>query len=204
MRIPIDLTGQKFGKLTVIKRDFSRKKRAYWICQCECGNTTTVASCDLRSGHTQSCGCKCFESHNAKHKMKHTRIYNIWCWMRKRCNNQKEKCYKYYGGEGKTVCHEWDEFLPFYQWAIENGYNDKLSIDRIDINKGYSPDNCRWATPTEQNRNRRNTVMIKNGDKFESLPKLCEELNFSYTKALQRTQKLRKDGIPLEIGNVFY
>ena len=118
MRIPINLIGQKFGKLTVIERDYSRKRRAYWICKCECGNTTVVASCDLRSGHTQSCGCKCFESHNAKHKMKHTRIYNIWCWMRRRCNDPKSKAYKYYGAEGKTVCHEWDEFLPFYHWAI--------------------------------------------------------------------------------------
>ena len=204
MRIPIDLTGQKFGKLTVITRDESRKGRAYWICKCECGNTTVVPSCDLRSGHTQSCGCKWFESHNAKHKMKHTRIYSIWCGMRKRCYDPKDKVYQRYGAEGITVCHEWNNFLTFYQWSIENGYTDELTIDRIDNKKGYSPDNCRWSTHTEQNRNRCNTVMVHNNGKLEPLPKLCEDLNFPYRKACQRAYRLRKKGIELDISNIFY
>ena len=204
MRIPIDLTGQKFGKLTVITRDFSHKRRAYWICKCDCGNTTIVPSCDLRNGHTQSCGCKKFESHNSKHGMKHTRIYEIWCGIRRRCNDPKDKAYKRYGAKGITVCQEWDEFLTFYHWATKNGYTDELTIDRIDNNKGYSPDNCRWATHTEQNRNRSNTVMVKNGDKFESLSKLCDDFNFPYKKASQRAYRLKKKGINLELSDIFY
>lgn len=102
-------------------------------------------------------------SGKSKHGLSHNRIYKCWVDMKSRCCNQRHKWYPSYGGRGITICDEWMEFIPFYNWAIEHGYSDDLTIDRIDNNKGYSPDNCRWATPKQQVRNRRHIVVSKTG-----------------------------------------
>jgi hypothetical protein len=157
------LEGKQFGKLTVIKRSGSDAtgKNTIWECKCECGNTTFVPTCHLTSKHTQSCGCLKKETVNDGqfkkiHGQSHTRLYNIWGGMKDRCSNPKNKRYNIYGGKGVYVCEEWKiSFKAFYEWAIANGYRDNLTIDRINSDGNYEPSNCRWATYSEQNKNRK-------------------------------------------------
>ena len=163
----IDLTGKKFGRLTVLRRAESINKRTLWLCRCECGNKVVVEAYNLKTGHTQSCGClqrEATSEANKTHGKTHSRLYRIWICMQNRCYRRSYHAYKHYGGRGITVCDEWlHNFQTFYDWAMTNGYRDDLSIDRIDTNKGYSPDNCRWTTMAEQNKNKR----AKNGYKIK-------------------------------------
>lgn len=163
----IDLTGQKFGSLTVIEKCGTDKthKNAMWLCRCDCGGKTKTTTSHLKSGHTQSCGCLKLERFvnggiktrfKPKHNLCKTRLYRIWAGMKSRCYNPKNHKYYLYGARGINICSEWlHDFKSFYDWALLNGYKDDLTIDRINNDKGYYPNNCRWATIAEQNRNRR-------------------------------------------------
>lgn len=162
----IDLTGQRFGKLTVVERAENTKEgKAKWLCRCECGKTTTVTRSNLRSGQTTSCGCFLKETIE-KHGMNNTRLYRIWKGIKARCYNPHGETYKNYGGRGIAMCDEWrEDFTAFYEWAMSNGYSDDLTIDRIDVNGNYEPNNCRWATRKEQvNNTRRNHSITYNGE----------------------------------------
>lgn len=131
-----------------------------WLCKCECGNETIVYGSHLRNGDTLSCGC-IMKNTKRTHSQSNTRLYRIWLHVKNRCNNPNFDHYKCYGGRGITYCKEWNNFEPFMEWALSNGYKDNLTIDRIDVNGNYCPENCRWITGKEQHKNTRKTIIIE-------------------------------------------
>ena len=159
--------GNRYGKLTVVAYDHSNNG-AYWLCQCDCGMTTVVCGASLRRGHTKSCGCEAYKTqfikkHGESHDNK-TRLYDIWVHMRNRCNNTHRDAYKWYGGKGITVCDEWNDYSKFKEWAMNNGYEDDLTIDRIDTSKGYCPENCRWLSKSDNSKHRQGTYKPIRGE----------------------------------------
>ena len=176
-----DIAKQRYGKLVAISLDkiivVSGKRRTYWNCLCDCGNKVSVLRDTLISGKANSCGCirqKRFSIGSKRHGLSESRLYKIYHGMMKRCYTPSTKCYKNYGGRGITVCNDWLEnngFMKFYNWSMMNGYNEKLTLDRSDNDKPYSPDNCRWSSVKQQNRNRRSNHNLT--FKGETKP-LCE------------------------------
>lgn len=158
-----DMIGKQFGRLTVIGYAGTNKQNScVWRCKCSCGKECEVEGRSLRRGKTRSCGCLNHEMHishpNRKtHGQCGTRIYRIWKAMKNRCYNKNTRDYqKWYGSLGVTVCDEWkNNFQAFYDWSMANGYNDTLTIDRIDPYGNYEPNNCRWADAKTQSTNKR-------------------------------------------------
>lgn len=150
----VDRTGLKYGKLTAIKRVDSDDKNSKWLCRCECGNYKAIYSCHLKSGAIKSCGCGPTGRPKLAHGKADQRVYRIWKQMKQRCNNPKAEGYENYGGRGIKVCQEWEVSFPTF-YADMGDPPEGTTIDRIDVNKDYGPDNCKWSTWTEQHRNRR-------------------------------------------------
>lgn len=189
----IDETGKRYGRLTVIHRAKSKNGRTVWMCKCDCGGITQVAGVNLRNGHTKSCGCIQKEKasiqateRNIKHGMCGTRLYKIWQHMIERCTNEECQTFPSYGGRGIVVCEEWLDFIPFHKWAVSSGYNDTLTIDRIDVNGNYCPENCRWATIKEQQNNKRNTVYIEHEGVTHTMTEWAEITGISYSTLRSR------------------
>ncbi len=192
----IDLTGKRFGKLTVIKKHNQDKWGGWnWLCRCDCGNETVVSGGHLRGLKTKSCGCSRKESKNFSHKMTGSRIYSIWQAMKSRCYYDKNKRFKYYGGRGITVCDEWkNSFISFYEWSIKNGYDEtaergQCTIDRIDVNGNYEPNNCRWATIKQQANNTRRNHFIEYNGKTQTVSQWANELGVEPDSIFNRLQK---------------
>lgn len=184
------IVNKVFGRLTAIKRveDYympSGKKQIMYLCICECGNEV-VLSKDYITGNSEikSCGCWAKErikervydlSGNPTHGLSHHPIYNSWCNMKQRCYNPNNHRYRYYGARGITICDEWlNDFTAFYIWSINNGWEEGLSIDRIDNDKGYSPDNCRWADNKTQANNRSDNVYISINGETHTISEWCD------------------------------
>lgn len=191
----IDLTGKRFGRLVVIREAGRKRKEAAWECLCECGNTTIVNGYALRSGHTNSCGCyaiKRSKESNTKHGMFGTLIYRTYANMKNRCYNPKYYLFSHYGGKGVTVCDEWlgdRGFQTFYQWSIENGYRKGLSIDRIDNEKNYCPDNCRWVDMSVQQNNRTNNRRITSNGETHTMAEWARINGISYSTIQSRLSR---------------
>lgn len=158
--------GEKYNYLTIISleiRGLQRLRKCYAICLCDCGKRITTIAKHLKTGNTKSCGCMMSElvrQGKIKHGAGYTRLYKIWKGMRSRCFNPNNKHYQYYGGRNITIVDEWQNFTNFQNWSLSNGYEDNLSIDRINVNGDYEPNNCRFITMAEQSKNKRNTIMI--------------------------------------------
>lgn len=189
-----EMVGLRFGELTVLERANDRvrpcgEKVIYWKCKCSCGNIKEVDGSELRRGNVTSCGCQWHKTGKDGVRYKHGetggRLYKIWSLMKSRCYKPSNASYDCYGGRGITVCDEWkNDYLTFKKWAIENGYDfnapfGECTIDRIDTNGNYTPDNCRWATMKEQNNNRRTNVHIKYNGDVKNLTQWAEYLNTS-------------------------
>jgi hypothetical protein len=163
--------GDRFGRLTVISGEVRNGKKLFYKCQCDCGNTVFTRRDHLLSGASRSCKClsretvsktKSGNKYGLKHGLSNTRICKIWYGMLDRCQNEKHKFYFRYGGRGIKVCDEWRlDVATFYNWAIQNGYSDSLTLDRIDVNGNYEPSNCRWATWEQQNNNKSDNNLIE-------------------------------------------
>lgn len=188
-----DLTGKKFGKLTVLSYAYVKNHYRFWECQCDCGNEkhSFVSTHDLKSSNTKSCGCINKERNKNTMGHSHDRLYDIWRWMKVRCYDKNNKHYKDYGGRGIIICDEWlndvNGYYNFYNWAINRqDYNKNMTIDRIDVNGNYEPSNCRWVTMTTQARNRRKTIYYTYNNETKSLAEWCELYNMPYQRVYSR------------------
>jgi len=195
----IDLTGRRFGRLVVLYECDERKNgKVVWHCRCDCENEVNVRSGDLTSGHTTSCGCYNRErvveantTHGMSRQEKTYPVYVAWKSMFWRCENPNNKWYKDYGGRGITVCDEWRNPVVFIDWALANGWRKGLSIDRIDNNGNYKPDNCHWVTRKENNRNKRNNHLITFNGKTQPMSQWAEETGINYSVLRDRICQLR-------------
>lgn len=168
-----DLTGKRFGRLVVLERSGHIGAKVAWLCKCDCGNTKRIRGEFLRRGSTTSCGCyhsevaaKAAREAHTFHGDARSRLYGIWHGMKTRCNDLNDPYHaKDYSTRGITYCDEWEVYEPFRDWALSHGYRDDLTLDRIDVNGNYCPENCRWTTMTVQQRNKRNNRYIEwNGE----------------------------------------
>lgn len=176
------------------------------MCKCDCGNIVLRSRATLEDGRSFSCGCVTSRKGvNKKHGMTRTRIYSIWLNMRNRCRYDNPKDTPYYKGKGIKVCDEWDaSFEAFYKWALSNGYDETLSIERLDINGNYEPNNCCWISILEQQQNKSTTVYIDYYGKTMRLRELCKKLNFPYKKAHRRHRELLKQGLASTADKIFF
>ncbi len=190
MGLQIDLTGQRFGML-VVKSFYGRDKyrQKLWLCQCDCGKTSATTAHRLLSGGCKSCGCQ--RGGKRIYGDTHKLLYGVYMQMKSRCLDESCPAYPNYGGRGISVCAEWAQqngHLVFEKWALANGYKRGLTLDRIDNDKDYSPDNCRWTTRKVQSNNKRNNVLITFNGKMQTLSQWAEEYHLSPSKLNGRIQ----------------
>lgn len=183
-----DITGQKFNRLTAIKPIEKRKNKWVWLFRCDCGKELVIDKYNVMEGHTRSCGCYKLEKISKIHKTHgfiKTNLYSRWIGIKNRCYNKNCLFFKDYGGRGIEVCDDWkDDFMAFRDWALNNGYREDLTIDRIDNNKGYSPENCRWVTIKEQTRNRRSNIYVRG----KCLTDYCSDYGLSFSRVASRVK----------------
>lgn len=188
----LDISKKRFGRLVAIKPIGKNHKGNYvWLCKCDCGKETNVPVSYLTKGSTTSCGCYRNELSRKKllkHGLCNTRIYEIWWGIVQRCKDKNSRNYKNYGAKGITLCEEWGKFIPFYEWAILNGYKDDLTIERIDNSQGYYPDNCCWKTAKEHRST--NVFYVVNGEKL-TIAEISEKYGVNYQCLHKRLRKYK-------------
>jgi hypothetical protein len=187
----IDLTGQRFGRLYVIERAGSSNGNALWLCLCDCGKMKVVNGVQLRCGETKSCGCiqrEIISNKMSKHKgtINDRRLYRVWAGMISRTSNPNATNYQYYGGRGIQVCEQWKDFSEFRKWAFDNGYDinadyGKCTLDRIDTNDNYYPENCRWVSMETQNNNQRSNMIITYNGETHNYKQWADILKINYS-----------------------
>jgi len=206
-----DLISRKFGRLTVLDSAGTHispcgTKRKMWKCVCECGNEVLVNTSNLLNGTTKSCGCwktDKINTYNSKHNGSNDRLYAIWRSMKRRCSNQKDSHYRSYGGRGITVCEEWaNSYSAFKKWAYENGYDESAetgncTIDRIDNNSGYSPDNCRFVDRIVQANNTSTNRFVEFQGHKMTIAEFARYMNIDRNHARYYVDKFDR-----EVGNV--
>lgn len=207
----LDITGERYGKLVALYPVYSDKGQWVWMFQCDCGKQKEIKTNSVRVGSVKSCGCTF-----RKHGETKTRLYNIWVDMRQRCKKDGKPEHDNWGNRGITVCDEWNDYITFRDWSLQNGYSDELTIDRIDNNKGYYPGNCRWATYSEQAKNTRKSRLIEMDGESHTVKDWCEKLQivspctayrrvrqygWSYEKALTTPATPRKQRYQLGKNN---
>ena len=197
MRPIKDITNKRFGRLIAIEYDYVSKK---WICDCDCGSRTKVSLTHLQDGHVKSCGClhravsKSLGKNNIKHGDVGTKLYNHWRGMKSRCYYNKNKDFANYGGRGIVVCDEWkNDYLTFKNWSLTNGYQDGLTLDRINVNGNYEPSNCRWIDNISQQNNKRNNRVIKYKNNNYTISELSRVLGINYSTLWKTINKKGTD-----------
>lgn len=191
-----DLSKRKFGRWTVVS--FSHKVNCknganyYWNCVCDCGTERKVPASSLRGGLSTSCGCynKEIISRPKKHGKAKEKIYWIWHSMIQRCEDEKNSQYRLYGGRGIVVCPEWHDSSCFIEWALNNGYQEGLTIDRIDSNGNYEPNNCRWVNWEVQANNTRRNHYVEIGGVTKTVAQWARENGIPYKYVYRRTRDL--------------
>lgn len=183
------MIGKKYGRLTVLKRVDLDRKEPTVLCRCDCGNEIKVSANSLRTGNTKSCGCIAHEIlmyRNIRHGLHGTKLYGVWKAIRQRCNNPNCDDYKWYGMKGVKVCEEWEDFKNFYDWAMNNGYKEGLTIDRISFDGDYCPENCRWITIQEQQENKRNCKIIEYNGESNTISYFAKKYNIKRSTLYDR------------------
>jgi hypothetical protein len=198
-----DLTGQKFGRLTVTNCEQRINGKTKHLCKCDCGNEVYVEKRSLKGGNTSSCGClhrELLAESNKRLKTKHgmtdTRLYRTWDGIKKRCYNTNDKDFCRYGARGISMCDEWrNDFRAFYDWAINNGYAADLTIDRKDNNGHYEPLNCKWSTTKEQNNNRRTNHLITYNGETKNIKQWADQYGIN---RVTLSKRINRFGWPIE------
>lgn len=193
----VEMIGKRFGRLIVLSETERRSASGaiYYLCKCDCGKEKIINGNNLRHNVSLSCGCYNREIITKADSVWKTKLYSIHQSMKSRCNNPKDKAFCNYGARGISVCKEWETFKPFQKWSYENGYVEGLWLDRIDNEKGYSPDNCRWVTPKIQQNNKRNNRYITINGVTKSVTMWAEENNLKPCTIYSRLNK----GTPLSM-----
>lgn len=191
----MDISGEKYGRLTAIKRVANRKRATFWLFRCECGTETEINLGSVRSGITKSCGCLDREKSAERkrtHGMKGTRAYNVWCSMKARCLNPRQKSYRHYGGRGITVCPRWVE--SFENFIEDMGQPPEgFSLDRIDPDGNYDPSNCRWADMRTQRANQRGTVLYPYEGENLPIAEIARRSGANYENLFYRIAKAKQN-----------
>lgn len=189
----LDLTNKKFNRLTALERVSNQGQKVMWKCKCDCGNIAYVSASNLTCNRTKSCGCLKDEKliqRSTTHNQRHTKLYEVWKSIKQRCFNPNNISYKNYGARGITICDDWkNNFQSFFNWSMQNGYTTNLSIDRIDNNGNYCPENCRWTDRHTQSNNTRSNRYITYNNQTKTLADWVKTTNLSYGCVFSRIQK---------------
>lgn len=200
MSEPLNLVGQRFGRLVVtecagIQRAKNGHTYSQFKCVCDCGNTTIKRGTTLKKGLANSCGClqrEISKNRPTYHGYSKTKLYRVWMAMRSRCDKESDPAYHNYGARGITYDPSWEDYKTFHEWAYRTGYvqDSGLTLERIDVNKGYSPDNCCWVDMKRQSNNKRNNRRFTICETTHTLAEWCEIYNVPYARTKARIDTL--------------